>query len=769
LLREGVGTHLTVAALALLAVLILLAFEIKAIFNHYELRVTADTPTFLALIRDLAIHPLRPDSVFFGSASSDSIHASPYLQLLALIWKFTAPTGQLTNAMAIGEFAAIVTIPMTLFVLLMLWCFGRQLGGPLAAWASVLALLAVFGPVDVIFSGDLSFNGFLDTGYFPTTFAIGLTLGTLMALRRRTIWAATATVLLASLTVTSDPFNGAVLIALMTLQACIVVAADRREAMRVVLLIVAAFLVADAWPASSVFSAFANEGLPVPFVVLGAALVPTCWWIIGPGLRKWTPWIRRHVFERDISARGELAVAEIGAWATVIIAVWGLYALGHWPAGVPILQANRLGFYWNDQRDRWLLLLLPGMAGLIAMLRLAQRRHEPFLLTWFAALFAAGLLGAVVHLATGYQLPLYYRFILLCQVPLAISVGVFVAEHKSRRAMVIVLATLVGAFTYKAVTLLVVPGNQNYFGSSLSTLWQFNRVIPPRSGVVASDPNTSYFIPVITDNHVLTLGMGHADSGTELRQARAGYKQIHELYVGSQSQAAAVLRRMWSKGVRWVVVETYTTLARPNQKSLYATPYNGLITAPDINLMARYNSRLASVGAVTFQNNEFTVYRLQRRRLMSVTDHRRTMPALDRETVLSGLRALAKGGGVTAVREGRVLYRLGVRMVTLSYGELGSTPTLTAYGRWMRDDQMVQYAVRSGRWALNCLPECYVAYSSSETERLGRVLYTDGRFSTVVALSAPTSRRLAALVTLRHHRQRRSHRVVVRRHHRSRK
>jgi hypothetical protein len=457
--------------------------------------------------------------------------------------------------------------------------------------------------------------------------------------------------------------------------------------------------------------------------------------VLLPRLQSARALLSAAIDSRRIGSRVELTVAEVGAWSTAMLALWGLYTLGHWPTNVPVLQTYRLGFYWNDQRDRWLLLLLPGACGLIAMLRLA-RRGQVVPLVWFGTLLVLGSVGAVVHLATGYQLPLYYRLILMCQVPLAVAVGSFLAEHRSRRAAAIVLATLAGALAFKAVTLLTVPDNLSYFGARLSTLWQFGRVIPPRTGVVASDPNTSYFIPVATRDRVLTVGKGHADSGTEPQQASTGYTLMHELYAGGQRQAAAALRRMWHRGVRWVVVEAYTTLSPPTQQALFSAPYNGLITGRDITTLARYDARLLAVGRQTFQNGEYTVFRLGRQRLLSATDAAPAFSARQRHGIERALRTLASGDLRTARPESKALYRLGVRSVALSYGDLGSTPALLAFGRSLSNGEVV-LPVTSGRWVVGCLPQCYTAPSSSEIERLGRLLHTDGRFATIVALASP--------------------------------
>jgi hypothetical protein len=730
--RQSAARRRAAAALAVLSVLVLVALEIKAIFNHYEMRVTADTPTFLALIRDLAIHPLRPDSVFFGTANSDSLHASPYLQALALIWRAVAPAGRIADPLALGEFAAVVTIPVTLFVLAMLWLYTRQVAGRTAASAAVPALLAVFGPVHVAFAGDFTLNGFLDTGYFPTTFATGLTLATLMTLRhpgwRRTV----ASVLLTALTITTDPFNGVVLAGLMILYACVAGRSDRDEIWRIPLVLVAAFSLARAWPQFDTFAAFQASGLPVPGLLLAAVVVPLSSVMALDKLPGPLAFARRAL-SFPVSAGTERRVAKIGAWSTAVIVVWGLYMLGHWPTGVPVLRSYRLGFYWNDERDRWLLLFLPGVCGLIGLLRLARRRHSLMLL-WFCSFFAFGFMGGVVHLATGHQLPLYYRLILVCQVPIAVGVGAFIAHHRSRVAAVLVVATVAGAFAFKAATLLTTSTSTSYFGAPLSTLWQFGKVIPPGSGLVASDPSTSYFIPIATGHRVLTFGIGHADSGAEPVLAESGYELLRNVYVGTQAQAATALRLTWAAGVRWYVVEKYTTLSPPTERLLFGAAYNSLITAPDINRLAAYNSRIAAVAHEVFDNAEFTVYRLDFRRLMQVTSAPASILPRNRPAVVRALRTLAVRRGRTAARVGPLLYRLGVRMVTLSVGELNSTPILTAYGQSMSDGDTVPIAVTSGRWVVDCLPACSAAPASSEIERLGRVLHSDGRFSTIVAL-----------------------------------
>jgi hypothetical protein len=52
------------------SVLVLIALQAWAATNFYALRVIGDTPTFMVLIRDMAIHPLHPVSAFFGTGNT---------------------------------------------------------------------------------------------------------------------------------------------------------------------------------------------------------------------------------------------------------------------------------------------------------------------------------------------------------------------------------------------------------------------------------------------------------------------------------------------------------------------------------------------------------------------------------------------------------------------------------------------------------------------------------------------------------------------------
>jgi hypothetical protein len=716
---------------AVLSIGVLVIMEIQAVGNHYQLRVTADTPTFLALIRDMAVHPLTKVSVFFGTSSSDSIHASPYLQVLAWIWKAVATPSQFGNPISLGEFAAIVTIPASLFVLAMLWLYVRRLAGTTAAWASIPILLALFGPAHVIYAGDLSLNGFLTTGYFPSTVATGFLLATLVAVDVRRPWATVLAVPLTALTLTSDPFAGLLLALVMVLYACANVARDPRERWRTPLVFAVGAALTLAWPAMNTLTAYSKSGAPLPGLVVVAFVLPNLWYVIRRPTR--LAGLLGRARGLDAGPLLERRVAETGMWATAALVVWALYVMGHWPSNVPALRSYRLGFYWNDERDRWLLLLLPGLCGLLGLWR-AARNNRPVPLLWFGVIFAVGLIGAVVHLATGHELPLYYRLILACQLPLAIGAAVFTVRHRRRVAVAIMALTLTAAFGYKVVTLEVEPVNLNYFGAPLGTLWSFHEIVPPGPGLIATDPSTGYFMPVTTGHRVLTFSKGHADSGTEQSQAESGYELLRRVYGGTGPQAAAALQRMWSLGVRWVVVEKFTNFDPPNQQQLFAAPYTSLITAGDVNQMATYNTRLAQVGVQTYNDQEFTVYRLVKTKLLAATSARPSLIPGSRSTIVTALRGLALTRGPAAALTRDLLVRTGVTTVTLSYGEFGSTPEITAYGRSIRNDRPVRLSVTGGRWQVNCVPLCNSSPSAGTITSLGRVVHTDGRFSTIVSL-----------------------------------
>jgi hypothetical protein len=395
--------------------------------------------------------------------------------------------------------------------------------------------------------------------------------------------------------------------------------------------------------------------------------------------------------------------------------------------------------YWDNAVWRWAFLLLPGLIGLIGLLRLARRGRGELLL-WLACMYLVGAAGSVVFLATGRQLPLYYRFFLACQIPLAVGVAAFLAHHKSRRAFYLTLQVLILAFAFKAFTLLTEPTNINYFGSQMPSAWNFGAIIKRGSGIVATDPSTSYYIPATTGNRVLTLS-GHADSGAEPYVADAGYLQMHRLYTGDASQFARTITGMYAHGVRWVVVEKFTSLRRPTRELMFATPTSGLIGRADIRLMSTYMSRLELVGTQTYSDNEYTIFRLDGQKLHRAAAAGPDVGARARSQVASTLRLLAYTHGAQAKSAAIRLYALGVRQVTVTAGAFGSQPQALASGDGLTPGDEIATSISAH--GLTCATICSGNRGLGWTYSLGDVIYRDSRFSTIVRLRAPVTRRAA--------------------------
>ena len=729
--RRASWRRFAVAGVSLSSVAFLIALEVVATFNHYAMRVISDTPTFIALIRDLGAHPMHPTSVFFAGGHTSSVHASPYLQALALLWRVIAPASHQNDAMAIGTFLAVVGIPVTLTVLGVLWLYVRSLAGTTAAFFSLPVLLTLFGPAHVVFSSDLTINGFLATGYYPTTLATGLTLAGLMTITRRGWRMSCLSALLVALTVTTDLFSGAVLVIVLVLYAVVACHHTRAEAWRIPAILTAGFALAQCWPLFSVWGSFSASKLPVPALLVMALVAPQLSLRLGPRLGRLIP-SARTLTRRPIGGRAEQRIANLGRWLFGGLVLWSLSQLSSWSSN-PVVHSYRLGMYWDNAVWRWAFLLLPGLIGLVGLVRLARRGRGELLL-WLGSMYLIGAIGSVVFLATGRQLPLYYRFFLACQIPLAVGVAAFLAHHKSRRAFYVTLQVLILAFAFKALTLLTEPTNINYFGSQMPSAWHFGAIIPRGSGIVATDPSTSYYIPATTGNKVLTLS-GHADSGQEPHVADAGYLDMHRLYTGDTSQFAQTMASMYERGVRWVVVEKFTSLKPATRELLFATPTSGLIGAADVRLMSAYMSRLELVGTQTYADNEYTVFHLDGSRLRRALASRALVTAEARPQVVATLRLLAYSHGAQAKSAARRLYELGVRQVTITAGAFGAQPEALASGDALAAGDEISTTI-SAR-GLTCNTICTGYRGLAWTYSLGGVIYRDSRFSTIVRLRAP--------------------------------
>ena len=162
----------------------LFALEFWALDVKYGLRVTSDTPTFLALLREMTLHPLQPVSPFVCGAGLETSHATPYMQVLAWLWKLVAPhhAGGVPapDPLAAYRVLAVAGVVVTALALHASFLWVRRSAGTRAAWISLPVLLLLFGPAHVIWAGDLTFNGFLYASFYPQTLGLALLLYTLV-------------------------------------------------------------------------------------------------------------------------------------------------------------------------------------------------------------------------------------------------------------------------------------------------------------------------------------------------------------------------------------------------------------------------------------------------------------------------------------------------------------------------------------------------------------------------------------------------------------
>ena len=291
----------------------------------------------------------------------------------------------------------------------------------------------------------------------------------------------------------------------------------------------------------------------------------------------------------------------MGAAGTAAVAAWELILVRHPPA-----ESARLAIYWVDDRWRWPLLLVAGTVGLSGLARLA-RRGQIVAPVWFVGCFALGAAGAV-----GLPLPVWYRFLLLCQVPLAVGVATVVAAAQRRTTMV-VAATFALALTVKVGTLLWAPPTVSYFGETLQPVWSLGEHIPPGPGLVATDPATAYFVPATTGRKVLTVDKGHVSSRQELDDAREGYRLLHKYYAGGEDWWSAA-QQMWRRGVRYVVVAKQTTL-EPKTLDDFIWQTARLQTQKQRDELGDYFYENNRIGTLVFDSADYAIYRIDRTKL----------------------------------------------------------------------------------------------------------------------------------------------------------
>jgi hypothetical protein len=602
-------------AMALFSVAVMLAMEAWAAATGYGLRVTSDTPTFLPIIRDLAARPFHRVSPFLNDPHVATSHASPYMQLLALIWNQLAPSHDAHGApradpTGLYTFLAVVGAIVTLLVLHAVFVWARSQAGSRVAWLTVPILLVLFGPANVIWAGDLTFHGFLYAAYFPQNVALAFLLYALAALERPpSAWRTTSVVLCTAIAFAVHPFTGAVLIALVAARGCALAVRRNSDWVTGSVATSVGFGLGVLWPAYSLDGALVDVGLKGWIFVAACSLAPLV-------ARAFEEPKRASALFRRIATRLDVlekqrnivsAVALTGLAVVVGLTLWEALLIR---AGSPdpLIHTNRLAVYWVEDRWRWPLMFAGGAVGVFGLARLWRGRF-PVPALWFLACMGVGLLGVV-----GFAVPVWWRFLLFAQAPLALGLAVALTRLNVRslawRASTVALFALLAV---KLVTLFTVPGTITYFGTSLQEPYDFARIIPQAPGIVATDPFTAFYVPGATGHRVLSVTKSHVNSNQELADSERGYAILHRFYDGGAWWAAA--QRMYRDGVRYVVVNKQTSL-KPTTLAAFSTGPTPLIrTASDRRLLGQYFYRCNRVGTRLYDSRDYVVYRLNASKL----------------------------------------------------------------------------------------------------------------------------------------------------------
>ena len=601
-----------------LVLALLVSLQIWARGTDYALRVTSDAPTFLALIPDMADRPFESQSPFLADASVTTPHAEPYTQGLAALWEASGHSETRRDPAALARMLALVGIGVMLFVLFTVFFYARNTAGRGAGWVAILALLALFGPANVIWASDLSLHGFLYASWYPQNVAIALLLLTLMAVDWQSPAARPLSILLAAATMTVHPFTGVLLTLLLAVRAWQLAAGGGRAWHTASYAIAGGFALGSLWPAYSLNGAMAETGVPGWLLVSLAASSP----LLAERV------LTAPLAKRAIAActRGASRVATT-AWAywlaaggfavVLVLALWEAM-LAHTRPYDPLITTNRLATYWVEDRWRWPLMLAVGAVGVHGLVRLALRgRVAPGL--WFAGCFAIGTLGAVGSVF-GVEIPVWYRFLLAAQIPLAVGVAAAVlscAEGRSRRArrtLRYVAVTIGFALVLKVLTLTALPPSLTYFRTPVQETYSLGKVIPPGNGLVATDPRTAYYIPGATGHRVLTVTKAHVGSPAELAASARGYAILHRFWDGGPGWWRAG-QEMWRHGVRWIVIEKSTLLSAPTLEA-FSTGLPPLVhPGPERAQLGNYYYEANRVGVLVADWPSYAVYRLDSSRL----------------------------------------------------------------------------------------------------------------------------------------------------------
>lgn len=597
-----------------------------ATLTDYGLRVISDHPSFLVIVRQLASRPLEPVSPFLAEGEIAHSHATPYTQALAYGWRWFG-TDDLSDPydvhpQALYRYLALVGLAVTALLVHSIWSFVRSQAGPRAAWGALSALLVLFGPAHVIWAGDLTFHSILYANYFPQGLALAFAMYAIVVLANGHAWWRIPTgALLCGACLSVHPFTGLLLALLLLALALRTAWARTPRAWRFGVAYAAGFALGSVWPVYSLDAAIAESG--IGGVALSAIVIGLPLALVG---------IRRVASSRPLGpVVGRVARAVHGATAwvagpatrpfaiTSLIGVLGLIAYQAYlltqPNPDPLITTNRLAVYWVEERQWWPALFIAGLVGLSGLARCMQR-GRPVLAWWFAGAMGIGIAGIL-----GAPIPVWWRFLLFAQVPLAAGVGVVLADGFAARegwsgAARIASAALLAAAGMKLALLVAISPSLTYFNTPLQPSWRLGDIIPHSSGVVAADPFTSYLVSASSGHKVLTVTKAHVGSERELALSEEGYDLLHEFHSGDNWRAAA--REMYARGVRYVVVEKSTSLRAKDLETFSTGPTPLIRDDADRDAIGVYYFRLNQVGELLYDTKPYTVYRLSPERIRAV-------------------------------------------------------------------------------------------------------------------------------------------------------
>ena len=359
---------------------VLLALEAYAASVDYGLRVTSDVPTFLALLRDSALHPLTPVSPFLAVGGIETSHATPYMQLLAWLWQLQAGHGAgLVDPIGAYRFLAVVGAFVSLLVLHAFYLWSRGQAGARAAWVALPILLVLFGPAHVIWAGDLTFHGFLYASSTPRRLP-SASSSTRSCLSTRSVSPSASPPRRHSLGPRSSsiPSRGRCSRCSSRSSACAAPisgnAAGGSAARR-----------SPARSASHCCGRRISIDRALAIVVPHGALLVV--------LAAAAPVLARYAHGSSLVSRARLPRIPPGfaaklPWLLAAVGLVGVVALAGWEAWLiaqpgpnPLVHSNRLALYWVEDRWRWPLMLCAGAAGAGSLVRIA-RAGRPVPAAW---------------------------------------------------------------------------------------------------------------------------------------------------------------------------------------------------------------------------------------------------------------------------------------------------------------------------------------------------------------------------------------------------